>query len=412
MESNNAIALSEIQKEATEFGIEPSKVANLVGNLPSIQQERIPLAAQYEEVIRMDIDDPKTSEIAKKLRLRIRDNRTKGIAVWHKTTKDYFLKGGQFVDAIKRREEAVNIQMEDNLEQIENYLAIKKQKELEALRMKRKDEIQPYMEFVPPVDLGTLSDEDYTKVFRGAKLQYDHKLAEEQRLQEEQKRLMAIQELERKRIELLVAENLWSYFMRINNDRKVGELTEEDFNQTKAEAEAEKKAEEAEKDRIQKENERLMQEAMERELEMERQREEAKRQKEEQEAKERAIIAEQQRIKAENDAAIRKAAEEAQQREKLLQDQIRKEQEERERLERELAAKQEQERQKQIAEENRKKKLSDKEKLMEVASGIKKLMDTMPTAQTLKSEAGKQIILNVNDHLSKLINYIHTNAQN
>lgn len=413
---NNALALQEIQKEASEFGIEPGKVANLLGNLPQIQDERLELMAQYEQVVRMDIDDPKTSEIAKKLRIRIRDNRTKGIMVWHKSTKEYFLKGGQFVDAIKTKEVAVNTRMEENLEQIENYLILKKQKELEELRMKRKEELMPYMEFVPPIDLGMLSDEDYAKVLTGAKLQFEHHQAQEAQRQAEALRLQKIEELRKHRMSQVVVLGLFSHFSFANGDRNVGELSEEEYQATLTAAKKEKHEEEMEKERIRIENERLVQEAKQRELELQRQRAEAEQkerelqlERERQAAKERAILAEQERIKAENEAAMRKAAEEARQRELQLQAQLRKEQEEKDRIQRELQAREQEELKKIADEENRKKRLSDYEKMLEVSGGIRKLLNTMPSPEAIKSQKGREMLQNVSSHLEKLIGYIENN---
>lgn len=182
----------EIVVQATEFGIEPQKAQNLVGNLPHLQEERAALTSQYNEILLMDIESPETAKIAKEIRLKIRDNRTKGLVVWHKTTKDYFLKAGQFIDAIKRKEEAVNVQMEDNLEQIEKYLELKKQKQKEELQRTRMGIIEKYLEFVPFTDFTTQTDEEFQHIVDYAKKRYDDKMQqirlEEERVQEEKRR--------------------------------------------------------------------------------------------------------------------------------------------------------------------------------------------------------------------------------
>jgi hypothetical protein len=182
----------QIVVQATEFGIEPQKAQNLVGNLPQLQEEREALTSQYNEILLMDIESPETAKIAKEIRLKIRDNRTKGLVVWHKTTKDYFLKAGQFIDAIKRKEEAVNVQMEDNLEQIEKYLELKKQKQKEELQRTRMGIIEKYLEFVPFTDFTTQTDEEFQHIVEYAEKRYNEKMDkifdEERRLQEEKQR--------------------------------------------------------------------------------------------------------------------------------------------------------------------------------------------------------------------------------
>lgn len=180
-----------IQVNPTEFGIEESKANEIIGNLPQIKSERAILEVQYSEIIKMNIDDPATSKKARELRLLIRDNRTKGINVWHSTTKEFFLKGGQFVDAIKRKEIAVNERMEENLEQIEKHFEIKEAKRKQELSELRIAELELYSDFVPMgINFGELSDEEYLKIFNGSKLQYEAKLeadkkAEEQRIAQE-----------------------------------------------------------------------------------------------------------------------------------------------------------------------------------------------------------------------------------
>lgn len=182
----------EIVAQATEYGIEPQKAKNLVGNLPQLQEERAALATQYNQILVMDIESPETSKIAKDIRLKIRDNRTKGLVVWHKTTKDYFLKAGQFIDAIKRKEEAINIQMEENLEQIEKYLEVKKEKEKAELQQRRMEIVKDYLEFIPFTDFTIQSDEEFQHIVDYAVNRYNEKMVkikqEEERLLEEKRR--------------------------------------------------------------------------------------------------------------------------------------------------------------------------------------------------------------------------------
>lgn len=111
--------LTQINPE--QYGIEPSQANEILGSLPQIKAEREILANQFHQVIQMDVELAETHKLAKSLRLKIAGNRTKGIEVWHKKAKEYFLRGGQFVDAIKRNEIDVNQQMEARLKEIEDY---------------------------------------------------------------------------------------------------------------------------------------------------------------------------------------------------------------------------------------------------------------------------------------------------
>jgi hypothetical protein len=242
--------------EAKNYGIEEKQANELLGNLPSIKAERLVLENQYKEIISLDIEEPETAKKARELRILIQKNRTQGINQWHKVTKDYFLKGGQFVDAIKRMEVEVNERMENQLEEIENYQAKKEAERKEALRVERLAILEPYSEFVPfGIDLSNLSDDDFQKTLNGAKLQLDAKIeaeriAEEKRIEAE--KLEAERIAEEKRIE---AERIEA--QRLENERlkKEAEARELELEKERAKIEAERKKAEAEAEKIRKENE-------------------------------------------------------------------------------------------------------------------------------------------------------------
>jgi len=175
-----------------DYNIEQGKAQELLGNLPSILKDREPLSSEYESVLQLDIEAPETSKKAKELRLRIRDNRTKGIEFWHKNTKELFLRGGQFVDSIKRMQSSINLGMEEKLEEIERYFENKEKERKEKLKNERIEIISPFTEFVPlGIDFGEIQEEEFLKIFNGAKLQ---KEADDKRKEDEA-------EQERKRIE-------------------------------------------------------------------------------------------------------------------------------------------------------------------------------------------------------------------
>ena len=202
-----------------EFGIEESKVNELLSNLPQIKEERSILEAQYNEIVKLPIDDLETTKQARELRLLIQKNRTQGINVWHKTTKDFFLKGGQFVDAIKRMEIAQNERMESTLQEIENYAEIQAEKKRTELKAKRLIELESYAEFVPMgIELGVLSDEEYLKVFNGSKLQFEAKVKAEK---EEAERLEAERLAEIERQKAIEEENARLKLEAIEREKEI-----------------------------------------------------------------------------------------------------------------------------------------------------------------------------------------------
>ena len=294
-----------IKVNPEEYGIEAKKASELTGNLPQIKSERDILSQRYEEVVKMDIENPETAKIARELRLKIRDNRTKGIDVWHKTTKDFFLKGGQFVDAIKRVEIAVNQRMEENLESIEKYFENKEKERKAKLNEERLSILEPYSEFVPfGINFGEISEEEFTKILNGSKLQFEAKLEEERKVEEERLRIEKITKLHYERKEQLLP--LWQFL----DDTTInfGELSEELFASIKSVANAKKVDYEVEQERIRVENEKLAAEKAALEAKAKKEREEkaaleaelqAKKEAEAKALKEAAEKAEKERIEAE-----------------------------------------------------------------------------------------------------------------
>lgn len=270
----------------SEYGIEESKALEITGNLPQIVAERSAMETQFDEVVRMDIEDKNTSLVARELRLKIRDNRTKGIEVWHKTTKDFFLKGGQFVDAIKRKEIAVNERMEDALEQIEKHAQIKEAQRKESLKNARLIELEIYKEFVPMgINLGELSDDEYAKVFNGSKLQYEAKIEADRKAEADR---IAKEQADKQRIEAQRVEN-----ERLKKEAEAKEKERQAEAKKQAEILAKQKAESDKKLKAEKE----AREKVEAELELKRQAE-AKIEADKLEAEKKRIAEEKKQAKA------------------------------------------------------------------------------------------------------------------
>lgn len=335
----------------SEYGIEESKQKELIGNLPQILSERDTLQPQYDEVMRLDIEQPETAKRAKELRKLVKDNRTKGIEVWHKTTKEYFLKGGQFVDAIKRKEVAINEQWEEKLEIIEKHAEIKEAKRIAALQAEREALLLQYGVTGVP-NFGAMQDEVFENFLAGSKMKHEAKI-----------------EAERK---------------------------------SEAERLAKEQAEAEERERIRLENERLKAEAEERERQIKAEREKAEA---ERKAAEEAARIEREKLEAiarkEREQAEAKLKKEREERERIEAEIKAKAEAERKAKEAEalrIAAEE-----KVKAEAERKAKAApDKEKLFNLAKSI-----GLVEIPDLKSEEGKKILSDVKLMLDKLSTFIN-----
>ena len=78
-----------VKVKASDYGLDETKAQEITKGLKTILEEREVLKEQYKECISLEIT-PESILRYKEVRLMIRDNRTKGIEVWHKN-KRYIL---------------------------------------------------------------------------------------------------------------------------------------------------------------------------------------------------------------------------------------------------------------------------------------------------------------------------------
>lgn len=160
-----------------EFGLEEKKATEMTSGLKSIKEERNALETIFDELIKQELNQ-ETLKQAKALRMKIRDNRTKGIEVWHKTNKAFYLAGGRFVDAVKNREVILNERMEEKLEEIETYF-IKQEQEAKAnLKALRLDLLSPYDVDVQFVSIEEMTEDQFNGFMATNKLSFETKQAE------------------------------------------------------------------------------------------------------------------------------------------------------------------------------------------------------------------------------------------
>ena len=173
------------------------KKSELTLPLDIIKQERVPLIEKYDKDIALELTQENIPRF-KSLRLKIADNRTKRINVWHRTAKEYFLAGGKFVDAIKNKEIAINQEMEYQLLKAENFIKDAELKRLEDLQSERVVLIENYIE---DADKRVFSDmdQDVWEPFLAAKKQaYLDAIKEKEDAEIENQRLIAEKKLREK----------------------------------------------------------------------------------------------------------------------------------------------------------------------------------------------------------------------
>lgn len=261
-ESNleNKVIADVAKVEFSQFNLQESQANDIVRGLDVFINERKDFIKQYEDVVRMDITHPQSWALARELRLRIRDNRTKGIEVWHKAEKEYFLRGGQFVDAKKRAEVIINEKMESDLLEIEKYPEIIEKQRKDSLRAERISQLEKYSKFVPMgLDFGEINEEEFLKVKNGAVLQYNQEQELIAKREAEAAEAKRIEQLRWNRAELIKP---FYKFFKDDGSVNLGEISQDEFDnilnslKTQQEAEDRRIADlEAENARIKKEAE-------------------------------------------------------------------------------------------------------------------------------------------------------------
>ncbi len=214
-----------------EFGLKEIEVQAIESAfLPKIT-ERNALAKIYEQLISEEITHD-LSKRAKETRLKLVKVRT-GIADIHKTQKAFFLAAGRFVDAWKNQETLPVTQMEERLDEIENYFINIEKERIENQDKIRKAEVAAYTEF-PAQNLGAMDEPVYSAYLTGLKVAYAAKIEAEAKAEAE--RLAAIE-----------AARLEQIRIREENERLRREAVERE-NQMQAEREAAEAALRAERE--------------------------------------------------------------------------------------------------------------------------------------------------------------------
>ena len=183
----------------SDYGLDVVKAKEMTNGLSTILEERIILSDAYKEVISMDITKENLS-VFKGLRLRIRDNRTKGIDKWHFANKAFYLAGGRFVDAIRNREIIENNRMEKALLGAENHFLNLAKEELAKIQGERVLEISKYVTLDKVIDFSAM-DEDVWEAYRDAKKKtYENQLEVEAQIEKERQAVLQAEKDEQNRI--------------------------------------------------------------------------------------------------------------------------------------------------------------------------------------------------------------------
>lgn len=299
--------------KASDYGLEQAKAETLTIGLNVTIEERKLLITEFETVSKLEVTEENLPKF-KELRLKIVKNRTQGINAWHTKSKEYFLTGGKFVDAIKNKENAINTEMESKLMEGEKFFERQEAERIAKLELSRTEEVNKYSEIVP-AGIGAWQEEVFNDYVFGIKAKHEAQVKEDLRIKEEADAKFEKEELKTKRVNQV---SRLVDFIEDYDNINFAELSDVVYKKVCDNAIAKRTKHEAEQERIKLDNIRLKKEAK------------AKEAKEEEEKKAREKKEADAKIK--HDAELKKAKDEKEKLQKELEAKAEKEKLERERL--------------------------------------------------------------------------------
>lgn len=246
-----------VKLDPKEFGLEKSKASEITKGLANVLKEKEILCEQYIKVVKLETTKENVPKF-RELRLLIRDNRTKGIEAWHKVNKEYFLRGGQFVDAIKRKESEENNRMEEQLLKGEKHFELMEAERKEKLKDQREKALEKYEIETELIQLGGMTEEVWLNYFNGVKLEYDQRVAAEKKIEEERIAKEKITKLHNDRKNSIL--DLWQFAEPELKTANLGEINNNGWSMIVSSLNQEKIDYDNKQEEIEKENKRLQKE--------------------------------------------------------------------------------------------------------------------------------------------------------
>lgn len=347
----------------TEYGLPDEIAINIQSQFQPMLNKMVELENEFNEIIKMPLDESETAKKAKELRWKYVKIRT-GTDEIHKSQKSFYLNGCKFIDGWKNAQKFASQGKEEKLLYIENYLVNLEKERKQNLHNTRYELLKPLFNKITLSDVffGDMEEDVWQAYFEAKNKLYEDILKSEEKAELEKKERERLDALELKR-KFEVSQ--YSQFIKENIDLR---------NSTESEYQ------------IYLDTLKVLRTKY--ELERERFREEAERLRKDNEAKEQQMAAERAKAEAERKALEKKIEEEKRAKAKIEAQIKLKEKEEK-------------------AAQRKAKLASDKDKLESLAVQLESL--TMPQ---LKNPESEDIINNVQVLLNKVSTYIREKANN
>lgn len=231
------IKMSQIAKQTQlELTIQSTGIESGIGNF--IKNKFLPFFEQAESwktkaesLVVTDVSQVREMKMAREARLALKEIRVNADKT-RKELKEESLRYGKAVQGVYNVIEYLIAPIEKHLEDQEKYAEIQEAKRKAELNILRKNEIQPFVEFIPyELNLGELSEEVYLKTLNNAKILFQAKIEAEKKAEAERIAKEKAEAEERERIRLENAK------LKAEAEEREKQIAKE-----RAKAEAERKA--------------------------------------------------------------------------------------------------------------------------------------------------------------------------
>ena len=175
--------------KAADYGLEETKAQEIQATFMPMLEKMTELEKEYNLIIQKDINEELCTE-AKTLRLKYVKVRT-GTADIHRKLKDFYLKGGRFVDGWKNAQIMASEGMESRLKEIENHYENIEKERITKLQEMRTEKLHKYEPDMNVPNLGEMKEDVWNNYIGGVKMQLNariraEKKAEKDRIKKEQ----------------------------------------------------------------------------------------------------------------------------------------------------------------------------------------------------------------------------------
>ncbi len=172
-------------------GLEPTTADYIQGKFNLFFTQAKEWKIKAEALVVTDVDQVNEMKMAREGRLALKNIRVNANKTRQELKQDS-IAYGRAVQSVYNVIEELITPIEKHLEKQEKYAELKKLEREAEIRVKREDYIdkEGLREYIPyNIDLGTMVEDDYDKLIKGAELQKEDKAKEERKLEREKKKV-------------------------------------------------------------------------------------------------------------------------------------------------------------------------------------------------------------------------------